>query len=91
MRINDASGNVNNSNTLALSNTLTFDGPASNDWAWKRLFVNLTGEFLQIEINSQIGTNPNGTPIYNMAGSFKILGMILYAAPAGRLTPGTFI
>lgn len=79
---------INNSNNIAQSNTFTFVAPPNNEWAWKRIYLNVTGEFLQIEINSQIGAQPDGTPLYNTAGTFKILGMILYAAPAGRLTPG---
>jgi hypothetical protein len=81
---------INNSENIAQSNSFTFLGPSSNEWAWKRIYLNVTGEFLQIEINSQIGSNPDGDPIYNTSGVFKILGMILYAAPVGRLTPGTF-
>lgn len=78
--------------TFNLDSPLT--GPSSDKtsetWAWKRFYPNLVGEFLQIEINSQIG-GTDDDPVYNTAGVFKILGMILWAAPAGRLTPGSFI
>ncbi len=82
---------INNSENIALSKPFIFNGPVNNIWGWKRIYLNLTGEFLQIEINSQIGSTPSGEPIYNTTGVFKILGMILYAMPSGRLTPGTFV
>lgn len=58
---------------------MTLDGNTGNNFAWKRLYLNIVGEFLQIGI------------IDNGISSFKILGMILHAKPAGRLTPGTFL
>jgi len=81
----------NNSEQAYKSTTFTFDCPTNAQgnmtevWSWKRFYVNITGEFLQIEINSQ--TAPDDQT-YQTAGSFKILGMILWASPAGRLTPG---
>lgn len=55
--------------------TLTLDGPINSSVAWKRVYINNIGEFLQMNIDS--------TSLAN----FKILGMILWAKPSGRLTP----
>ena len=83
---------LNNSSEAALSFLFTFDGEANNAYAWKRIYISAVGEFLQIEINSDLEQNDeDGLPIFNTAGPFKILGMILYAAPSGRLTPGKFL
>jgi hypothetical protein len=67
---------ADNSNTIAATRTLTFDGPTSAQYNWKRVYINLTGEFLQMEII-------DSSPII-----WKINGMVLWARPAGRLTPG---
>ncbi len=74
----------------ALSQILTLDSPSSDmETGWKRIYINLTGQFIQWEISTLLDGDVN-PPVYNTAGTFKILGQILYAAPAGRLTPGTF-
>lgn len=71
--------------------TLNSTNPDMNT-AWKRIYINLTAQFIQWEITSLIGYTGNPpVPIYNTNGNFKILGQILHAAPAGRLTPGKFI
>jgi len=71
---------------------MTFDGQEDNAYAWKRIYISAVAEFIQIEINSIIGIDEDtGEEILNTAGPFKILGMILYAGPAGRLTPGKFL
>lgn len=80
----------NNNTVLYKSFTFTMDGDSDNDYAWKRFYINVTAEFIQIELNSYLGV-VNGLPSYNQNGPFKILGMILWAAPAGRLTPGTYL
>ena len=82
---------LNNSTVASLSKLITLDGPDNNIWAWKRIYVSVVAEFLQVQISSIIGTNDDGSYIFNTTGVFKILGMILYAAPSGRLTPGTFL
>ena len=46
-----------------------------NGFNWKRIYINLIGQFIQMEID----------PTEN--APFKILGFILWAKPAGRLTP----
>lgn len=51
------------------------DGNAGSDYAMKRIFINLTGEFLQFDLVS------------NSPAPFVINGFILWARPAGRLTP----
>lgn len=80
---------VNNSESKVKGTVITLDGPETDIWAWKRLYINAVGEFIQVEITNEI---PNGsTTAFNTGGSFNILGMILHASPAGRLTPGTFI
>lgn len=81
---------LNNSSEPSLSYLFTFDGEANNNNAWKRIYLSMVGEFIQIEITSVIGQT-NTAPIYNTSGSFKVLGLILYAGPAGRLTPGLFL
>jgi hypothetical protein len=63
-------------NASAVTRTLTLDGPPSSSFAFKRVYVNLIGEFIQMNID---------TP--ENAG-FKILGFILWVNPAGRLTGG---
>lgn len=67
---------VNNSSAPATTRTVTLDGPTNDDFAWKRIFINLNGEFIRMNIYS------------NSQARFKIPGMILWARPAGRMTPG---
>jgi len=83
---------LNGSDKEIQTNILTFDSTNPDmDFAWKRIYINLTGQFIQWEISTHLGDTPiTGVPIYNTAGTFKILGQILYASPAGRLTPGTY-
>jgi hypothetical protein len=66
---------VDDSEDPATTRTLTLDGPVNNNHEWKRVYINCVGEFLQMEMSS------------NDASDFKILGMILWARPSGRLTP----
>lgn len=66
---------VNNSDSVAASRILTMDGPTSDDVAWKRIYINLIGEFIRMEMTS------------SSTSSLKIVGMILWADQAGRLTP----
>lgn len=67
---------TDNSSLPATTRTLTLDGPTNSDVHFKRIFVNLTGQFLRFNIYN------------NQSEPFKILGMILWAAPSGRLTAG---
>lgn len=66
---------VDNKKTPALTQPLTLDGPIESGYAWKRIYANLVGEFIQIEIDPS-----EDSP-------FQILGFILWARPAGRFTP----
>lgn len=71
---------ANNSSSAALSQNMKLTGTGSNNQYWQRIYLNgLVGEFLQIGITDDGVSN------------WKILGMILHAAPAGRLTPGSFL
>jgi hypothetical protein len=79
---------VNNSESPSNSQQVTLDGPLGQNWAWKRVYLNLVGEFVQIEITNEV---PTDSGQFNTGGSFKILGMILHASPAGRITPSTFL
>lgn len=84
---------LNGSDKAIQTNLITLDStnPEMNT-AWKRIYINLTGQFIQWEITTHIGDAGNPpVPIYNTNGNFKILGQILHAAPAGRLTPGNFV
>lgn len=67
---------VDNSSAPATTRTLTLDGPTNSDVHFKRIFINVSGQFLRFNIH-----NAQSEP-------FKILGMILWAAPSGRLTAG---
>lgn len=66
---------VNNSTNVATTRTLTLDGPVNDDTAMKRIPINLVGEFVRMNISESSNAN------------YKILGMVLWASPAGRLTP----
>lgn len=70
---------VDNSSEPALTRTLTLTGPTNSDKNWKRVFINVTGEFLRMNIYN------------NSTENFKILGMILWASKSGRLTRGSSI
>lgn len=83
--------NSNNSGNGIQTFQFNLDGSAGEAWAWKRFYINTVAEFIQIEITSEVqGFDPD-TPVYNTNGVFKILGMVLWASPAGRLVPGSFI
>lgn len=66
---------IDNSEAPAITRTLTLDGPTNSDVNWKRIFINMRGQFLRMNITS------------DSPAVFKILGMILWASPSGRLTP----
>lgn len=80
---------INNSEDAVKSSQIVLDGPQGAVWNWKRIYLNMVGEFVQIEINNE--DPPGSISNFNTGGTFNILGMILHAAPAGRLTPGTFL
>lgn len=66
---------VDNSDNYAAQRTLTMDGPADTGYTWKRIYCNLIGEFVQLEIIGGAGAN------------WQILGLNLWMKPAGRFTP----
>jgi hypothetical protein len=66
---------VDNSDTEAFTSTLTLDGPISSEFAFKRVYCNLIGEFIKLDIDP------------NVDAWFQILGFIIWAKPAGRMTP----
>lgn len=70
---------INNSNNAAVNKSMFLTGNINNDYAVQRIFLNVTGQFLQFQITD------------NGASNYKILGFILHCAPAGNLTPGTFL
>ena len=70
----DNSSNVDATRTLTLSASGN-DGNANSDYAMQRVYINTIGEFLQMTITS------------SSAATFQINGLILWARPAGRLTP----
>lgn len=70
---------VDNSENVATSRTLTLDGPIESEFTFKRIYINLIGEFVQMEIDSLGGTSVDSY--------MQFLGFILWAKPSGRLTP----
>lgn len=70
---------LNNSSDYQKSVDMQLTGHEFNSFAWQRIYLSMVGEFLQINITD------------NGVSYFKILGMILHAKPAGRLTPGLFL
>jgi hypothetical protein len=65
---------VDDNEAPALSKTLTLDGPSNGDFAWKRIYTNLSGQFVQMEIDP------------NVDSFMQFLGFIIWARPSGRLT-----
>lgn len=68
---------IDDSENQALVQTLTLDGPLQSTYNWKRIYCNLIGQFLRVEISS------------GEEDFFEILGLVIWAGSAGRLTaPG---
>lgn len=67
---------VDNSEAPCATRTLTLDGPVNSNASWKRVFINVVGEFLRMEIHN------------NQTEPFKFNGLVLWASGSGRLTPG---
>lgn len=66
---------VDNGQNSVLTRTLTLDGPTQASFAFKRVYINLIGEFIQMEIDPT-------------EDSFiQFVGFVLWARPSGRLTP----
>ena len=65
---------ANNSEDPAITKTMILDGPITTSYTFKRVYVNIIGEFFQMGIRPETGT------------FVKFLGFILWCQPAGRLT-----
>jgi hypothetical protein len=65
---------TDNSENIAASKILTLDGPVQGGNTFKRIYVNLVGEFIQMEIDP------------NVDALMRFNGFILWVRPAGRLT-----
>ena len=66
---------VDNSENVAASRIMTLDGPVNSQYAFKRIYLNLIGEFIQMEIDPDVDS------------FMQFVGFIIWARPAGRLTP----
>ena len=86
---------VNDSDDPTLTQNMTLDTPPilntsnpknqmNEQYYWKRMYCNLTGQFLRLRINSMLED-------VTTQGQFTIAGVVFWARPAGRLTPGTII
>lgn len=69
---------VDNSENTAATRTLTLDGPINSEFYFKRIYLNLIGEFVRLEFAQPTGMQNS---------FFQLLGFILWVRPAGRLTP----
>ena len=85
---------ANNSGSSHRIEYMQLTAPESEDYHWQRLYVNLEGEFIRMRISTpilppntlSINGNPNDEILNN--GTYQISGIIVWAAPSGRLTPG---
>lgn len=66
---------TDNSNNYAAQRTLTLDGPSNSEFTFKRIYLNLVGEFIKMEIDPDVDA------------FMQFLGFIVWVRPAGRLTP----
>lgn len=66
---------TDNSEDWAAQRTLTLDGPDNSEFTFKRIYLNLVGEFIKMEIDP------------NVNSFMQFLGFIIWVRPAGRLTP----
>lgn len=66
---------TDNSQDWAAQRTLTLDGPSNSEYTFKRIYLNLVGEFIKMEIDP------------NVNAFMQFLGFIIWVRPAGRLTP----
>jgi hypothetical protein len=57
-----------------LSRPLTLDGSTQSDSAFKRIYINIIGEFIRMEIDPDVDS------------FMQFIGFILWVSPAGRLT-----
>lgn len=66
---------VDNQQTPCAVRTLTLDGPQVSNKHVKRVYINVMGEFLSMQMHSET------------QAAARFLGMILWARPAGRFSP----
>lgn len=66
---------TDNTSSPTAVRTLTLDVPSTSQNGMKRIYINNIGEFLRVNMSSI------------SVGLIKIIGIILWARPAGRLTP----
>jgi len=64
----------NNSASVALTQNIALEGTTGADYGWQRIFINIQASQLQWQI------------VDNGVTNFEILGQILHASPAGRIT-----
>lgn len=67
---------VDNGENISTTRNFTLEGPENQNFQMKRIYINVVGQFLQMEIINQ------------QSQGFKILGFVLWASQSGRLTPG---
>lgn len=65
-----------NSEAVYASRTLTLDGPVGSEYAFKRIYLNFIGEFIQMEIDPSVDE------------WLQFVGFIIWVKPSGRLTGG---
>ena len=65
---------VDNSSSIAASRPLTLDGPPQSEYTFKRIYMNLVGQFIKMEIDPSVDS------------FMQFIGFILWVRPAGRLT-----
>ena len=67
----------NNTANAIFQRKMTLTGEVNAPYSWQRIFINVQTQFLQFKCYENI--------VDNSVGDFRILGMILWASPAGRL------
>ncbi len=65
---------MDNSENIAASRSLTLSGPSNSEYTIKRVYVNLIGQFIRMEIDPDVNA------------FMQFLGFILWVRPSGRLT-----
>jgi hypothetical protein len=68
--------NVDQNTSAPVIRPLTLDATSNPAFGWKRIYVNLIGQFIQMEI----------VPTEDEDSAFSILGFVLWARPAGRMS-----
>jgi len=71
---------LDNDESPTMTRFVTLDGEPNANKNMKRIYINSVGEFVRMTISVPLVPLP-------FTGSFQILGLVLWARPAGRLTP----